>query len=220
MQTPLMTTAPPSDLSRRERRIAARKHDILHAAAKVFSEKGYHRATMKEIAQEADIAAGTIYNYFGGKENLLLEIIDQLSERNQRAPQAEEALKYSYREIVTHGMLERMRHIDAHYYTMFLAVLPEILSTPDLRKRYYELFIKTSIEVGEKHVDARKNRGEVRDDLDTAIIVRLMHGLWLGVSIMMLLGDDELQRAWHDPERFATAVVSTMLDGVTPKTNG
>ncbi len=59
------------DGGRRERRIAARRAQILEAAETVFSQKGYERATTREIAEAADISEGTLYNYFGGKSDLL-----------------------------------------------------------------------------------------------------------------------------------------------------
>jgi AcrR family transcriptional regulator len=57
--------------NRRERRIAARQEQILEAAATVFSQKGYERATTREIAEVADISEGTLYNYFNNKVDLL-----------------------------------------------------------------------------------------------------------------------------------------------------
>ena len=49
--------------------------DILAAAKKVFSEKGYHKSTIGEIAAQAGVAHGTIYNYFPSKSALATEII-------------------------------------------------------------------------------------------------------------------------------------------------
>lgn len=63
----------------KEQLIEARRTQILMGAAKVFSEKGYHKATTKEIAQSAGIAEGTIYNYFGSKRELLLAMIELLA---------------------------------------------------------------------------------------------------------------------------------------------
>ena len=63
--------------ARRERRIAARRMQILDAAARVFAEKGFHRATTKEIAAAADVSEGTIYNYFGGKREILSAIVKE-----------------------------------------------------------------------------------------------------------------------------------------------
>src|SRR3990170_8808023 len=67
--------------SRRERRIAARKSTILYAAGRLFAERGYHRTTTKDIAIEADVSEGTIYNYFTSKEDLLMGLMEQLTER-------------------------------------------------------------------------------------------------------------------------------------------
>lgn len=50
--------------------------DILNAATKVFSNKGYHNATMVDIANEAGVGKGTIYEYFKGKDDLFLKMID------------------------------------------------------------------------------------------------------------------------------------------------
>ncbi|MCP4230439.1 MAG: TetR family transcriptional regulator, partial [bacterium] len=46
-------------LSRRERERLARRNDILAAARKVVAAKGYDRATLDEIAHEAEFAKGT-----------------------------------------------------------------------------------------------------------------------------------------------------------------
>ncbi len=59
---------------RRERRIAARKIQILDAAARVFSHLGYERATTREIAEAADVSEGTLYNYFSNKQALLIGV--------------------------------------------------------------------------------------------------------------------------------------------------
>jgi AcrR family transcriptional regulator len=48
---------------------------ILDMAAKIFREKGYHRATLSEIAQEVGILKGSLYYYIKSKEDLLYQII-------------------------------------------------------------------------------------------------------------------------------------------------
>ena len=47
---------------------------ILAAATALFSEKGYHGTTMREVASEVGIKAGSLYNHFPGKEDLLFRI--------------------------------------------------------------------------------------------------------------------------------------------------
>lgn len=52
-----------------------RQKDILKAAIEVFSEKGYHKAKMQEIASRAGVAHGTVYRYYPSKFALATEII-------------------------------------------------------------------------------------------------------------------------------------------------
>ncbi len=68
--------------SRRQRQLAERLDKILAAASRLFAEKGFHRTTTKEIAEAADVAEGTLYNYFDNKNDLLLEIVNRLSENS------------------------------------------------------------------------------------------------------------------------------------------
>jgi AcrR family transcriptional regulator len=60
--------------ARRQRRIAQRRQEILAAAARVFAGKGYANTTTREIADQADVAEGTLYNYFSGKREIVLAI--------------------------------------------------------------------------------------------------------------------------------------------------
>jgi TetR/AcrR family transcriptional regulator len=57
-------------LSRRERQKIANREDILEAALAVFTERGFHAASMKEIAEKAEFATGTLYSFFESKEDL------------------------------------------------------------------------------------------------------------------------------------------------------
>jgi AcrR family transcriptional regulator len=70
--------------ARRQRRINRRRAEILTAAARVFAAKGYANTTTREIALAADMAEGTLYNYFDGKREILLtiigDVIDDLTE--------------------------------------------------------------------------------------------------------------------------------------------
>ena len=55
---------------RKERERERRRQQIIVAAKRVFSEKGFNRATMEDIAQEAELSAGTLYLYFKNKDEL------------------------------------------------------------------------------------------------------------------------------------------------------
>lgn len=60
---------------RREREKETRRKAILDAAERVFFARGLEKATMDEVAEEAEFSKGTIYLYFKNKEDLYLAII-------------------------------------------------------------------------------------------------------------------------------------------------
>ncbi len=64
--------------SRRQRRIEKRRQEIIKAAAQIFAGKGYANTTTKELAEAADMAEGTLYNYFEGKREILLAILNEM----------------------------------------------------------------------------------------------------------------------------------------------
>jgi AcrR family transcriptional regulator len=55
---------------RKERERERRQQQIIVAAKRVFSEKGFNKATMEDIANEAELSPGTLYLYFKNKEEL------------------------------------------------------------------------------------------------------------------------------------------------------
>lgn len=52
-----------------------RKRQILDAALEIFAKSGYHKASISQIAKEAQISKGLLYNYFHNKEELLTEVM-------------------------------------------------------------------------------------------------------------------------------------------------
>lgn len=66
-----------SRVSRRQRR---NREALIRAARVVMTEKGVDAATMHEIAERADVGAGTVYNYFRSKEDLAIAVLEQMME--------------------------------------------------------------------------------------------------------------------------------------------
>lgn len=53
-----------------------RRKQILKAAVKVFAEKGYHGCRISDVAEEAGVAYGLVYHYYGNKDGLLSSVFD------------------------------------------------------------------------------------------------------------------------------------------------
>lgn len=62
---------------RKEREKERRRLDIIEAAENVFFSKGYEKATMDDVAKEAELGKGTLYLYFNSKEEIYNEIISR-----------------------------------------------------------------------------------------------------------------------------------------------
>lgn len=54
-----------------------RRDELLKAAARLFSEKGYHATSMQDIADALDILRGSLYHHIDGKEALLHELMER-----------------------------------------------------------------------------------------------------------------------------------------------
>ncbi|MEM6724715.1 MAG: TetR/AcrR family transcriptional regulator [Bacteroidota bacterium] len=74
-------------MNRKDHEQAIRKK-ILITANKLFLEKGYHKTTVRQIIQHADIRNGTLYHYYKDKEdiykNIVIKIFDRVIERTEQ----------------------------------------------------------------------------------------------------------------------------------------
>jgi AcrR family transcriptional regulator len=53
------------------------REDILEAAAQIFSQKGFHAASMQDIAQAVNLQKASLYYHVSSKQEILLAILDQ-----------------------------------------------------------------------------------------------------------------------------------------------
>lgn len=91
----------------------AKRTAMMQAAVRVFSAKGYHAATIRDIVSEAEVAVGTFYFYFPDKETLfvhlyeetaqfLLQAIQQATQSRTTLPQQMKAGLQSYVNIAVY----------------------------------------------------------------------------------------------------------------------
>jgi AcrR family transcriptional regulator len=70
-----------STSKRRDRRKERNRQALIDAGYRVIAEKGIDAATMNEIAERADVGAGTAYNYFASKDDLAMSVLEQVMAR-------------------------------------------------------------------------------------------------------------------------------------------
>jgi AcrR family transcriptional regulator len=123
-----------------QRRPEARPDEILDAACRVFSEHGYARATLEEVARSAGVSKGTLYLYFDSKEALFREMVR--AKIVAALAQAEAAVRDhegSCRDLlvlVLTGMYRRMRQ--EQIIGLSRVVLAELRNFPELARFYFE----------------------------------------------------------------------------------
>jgi AcrR family transcriptional regulator len=103
-----------------------RTEEILDAAFRVFSIKGYHNSTVDDIAQEAGISKGTCYQYFEGKEDIFIATMEGsletlLAEADAAAIEAKDALM----RLGIKGLTFISKYRDVQF--MFMGVVSEAL---------------------------------------------------------------------------------------------
>ena len=60
-----------------QERVALTRQQLLAAAATVFARRGYHAASVEEVASEAGYSTGAVYHHFQGKEDLFLALFEE-----------------------------------------------------------------------------------------------------------------------------------------------
>ncbi len=196
----------------REQLAQTRRNQILDAAMTVFAEKGFHRATTREIAETAGVAEGTIYNYFAGKDDLLIGLMVRLTELESLEGDLTQALDSDSKSALVSMFRYRIGRIVANH-NVLQAVLPEILTHPRLRERFYRQFVSPTMVSLERYMQARIQRGEIRP-INVPLATRVVQSTFVGLFIVRMFGDETLLSAWEElPEVLATIIFDGLAAG-------
>ncbi len=195
--------------NRRERRIAARKAQILDAAAQVFSRQGYERATTREIADIADVSEGTLYNYFNSKRDLLIGVAkayaDQVAEEIARVD-AED-----FGEMLANLMANRFR--TGRERRLFMLFLYESRHNEDVHQYYVQNAMHRIIDETEKRIKALIAEGRMRS-IDPVVAARMLSATIMGFAALFELGASVDHTS---PEKLGEQVTDIFLNGLSVK---
>jgi AcrR family transcriptional regulator len=172
------------------------KSRILEAANKVFAERGYHEATMDDIAKRLGVSKGAIYLYFPSKEDLFEAMC-------KTAPQAfKEILFSSFRDEANPiesatQFFDKMLKLSASNPGLSFEILSEASRNPAL-KRILKQNHSEYEEVLTGFLAEGRKRGIVGDDLDIRPLANSLIALWNGLETLLVSGlaVDEARRAW------------------------
>lgn len=136
-----------------------REQEILDAAIRIFSEKGYNAATTSEISREAGIAEGTLFRYFKNKKALLAKIVILSSKtigKNIITKRLGKILEKNkdkdLKEILKIVILDRINLLEKNK-EIFKIVITEIQYQEDLKQAFKENIILTAKDVLIDYID-------------------------------------------------------------------
>ncbi len=172
------------------------KNRILEAANKVFAEKGYHEATMDDIAKRLGVSKGAIYLYFSSKEDLFEAMC-------KTAPQAfKEILLSSFGNEANPiqsatQFFDKMLKLSASNPGLSFEILSEASRNSGLKRilrrshEEYERVLTGFLAEGRK-------RKIVGDNLDIRPLANALIALWNGLETLLVAGlpIDQARRAW------------------------
>jgi len=168
---------------------------LLDAAAEVFTEFGYDRAKVAEIARRAGVTTGAIYSRYRGKADLLVaalgeHLVDQIEKVLPEAPQGGADLLFS---LGTHLLDER----SGSEWLLLEAIVSS--------RRDSELadMIRRSFEDDQsrisKYIQQGKDDGHIDATLSTAAIAHFAMALGMGMNVSHLLEREQPNAdEWRD----------------------
>lgn len=193
--------------------VAARKNQILDAAAVVFSEKGFHPTTIRDIAKHAGIADGTIYNYFENKTALLLAIFERM--RTSIVPDIPPmpSPDTDFRIIVRTLLAYPLEVLQEDDFALFRIVASEMMVNDDLKMLYYEQILAPTLSTAEAMLQSYAAQHNI-DPARISLTVRAISGLMLGLTLENIMGDPVVAEQWAALPDF---LANLLLDGITTR---
>ncbi|PNY79871.1 TetR/AcrR family transcriptional regulator [Deinococcus koreensis] len=190
---------------------ATKQQHILDAAARVFAEKGFHAASIKDVAAAAGVAHGSIYTYFENKEALLLGLFDLMTTRTQAEVmpllQAESDPRAFLRAAVYHPLAA----LTGGRAELFRIVISEALVNRAFAERVRTQLLDPMVLAAAGILERTVFAGALPPP-DMALRVRAVTSLMLGAIVQRVLYDDVLEAHWDD---FPDLLTDVLLSGLT-----
>jgi AcrR family transcriptional regulator len=120
------------------------REGILEAAARIFSEKGFHATSMQDIAEAVQLQKASLYHYFSSKQEILVEILDEALELINTRLEIVRSQSLSADEKLRHAMVSYLQTITENQNLAAVLLLeirsvdPELKARQALRREKFE----------------------------------------------------------------------------------
>lgn len=164
------------------------KNRIIANAITTFSNYGYDKSRMDDIAQSSGLSKGTIYLYFKSKE----ELFNIISEQNINYLKNQLSKLFDNKEDLITGIENFYAEFNDQRYKMFFEAISESSRNPRLKQLLYQQR-KKILQLIMDYLNIQKDRGFIRKDIELIDLAYGFISLYDGLKINKVLGIDENQ---------------------------
>src|SRR5436305_30575 len=202
-------------MARTPRVVEDRREQIIDAAMRVFSQKGFSRATNKDIAREAGITPGLIYHYFESKEALLKAMIEGRSPLKLLGSLPPQALMLPPEMFLRFLLLEVLNIVEEEKFVLLLrTMLPEMIHNPAMRPLATGMIQRILTFLG-GYFEAKMASGELRQ-LDPGLTTQTLLGSVMAFVLRRQILRDPVALEYSH-EQIADTIVDVVLKGLLPR---
>jgi len=201
-------------MARTPKVVEDRREQIIDTALRVFAEKGFTRATNRDIAHEAGITTGLIYYYFQSKEDLLRAVLETRSPIQVMAQISPEMLEEPPETLLFVLVIRALSVVESEPFVSIIRVmLSEMLhEESEIAPVVWDLAPRV-IGFLSEYLKYQVARGNARADLDVTATAQVFTSSMIGMVMRrQILRDPSVLQYTH--EEIAHAILNTVLPGI------
>ena len=179
------------------------KERIIAAASKILAEKGYEATTLREISREAQAGPGLVHYYFGGKDELLVEVLQAAGQRfHQRMEHLTQQMSTNWSLDALLTQLYERVDLEPEVYRLRYESFSLGLHNPVIEPKVRERLAQRRNEIGTIIASALENMGSTesvkRFSLDPTLLAALLLALFDGLALQKIMDPTfDLEAAYH-----------------------
>jgi AcrR family transcriptional regulator len=168
---------------------AATRARLLDAAEAVFSRRGFHGASVDEIAREAGATTGALYANFAGKEDLFLQLLDRTMAQDTRRYSEASGSATTAQAAARAGADRWMRVLSERpqYFPLFIEFWAYAVRNAAVRERFADRLAAFRVATGQIVAARAKAIGLELDDAQVQRLGAFVNALANGLALERLV---------------------------------
>lgn len=151
-----------------------KKKSIIQAALSLFKEKGFKETTIQSIATVAEVSPVSIYNYFNGKENLVVLCINELFKEITKEAKDILVGNEDYKTKLEKALALCQKKMSQQISNYFQE---KTLEDPTFSKLMTKAIDNKKCEIYRAYIELGKNENIIAKDLSTEVILNVLSAL-------------------------------------------